>query len=246
LSSIYDDEFILPELRRSSHYFPSAKEASDEGLVAYGGDLHPNRILKAYREGIFPWYSPEDPILWWSPDPRLILFPEDFKISKSFRRVLRNRGFEVKFDHAFEEVISYCAEVPRAGQEGTWLTPEMKEAYIELHHMGYAHSIETYFEGKLVGGLYGIAQGKVFFGESMFSLISDASKVSLAALSSLCVERSYDFIDCQVETPHLVKWGAKLIDRDDFLDLLEVAINKETDFGSWRGWSWHYQDKHGV
>ena len=242
MSSIYDDDFYLPELRKGSHIFPSARNASEEGLLAYGGDLNPNRILKAYREGIFPWYNPEDPILWWSPNPRLVLFPQDFKVGKSFRRVLRNKGFEVKFDQNFEAVITYCGEVPRAEQEGTWLTPEMREAYIELHHMGFAHSIETYYEGELVGGLYGLAMGKAFFGESMFSLMSNASRVSLYALSSLCVEKSYDFIDCQVETPHLVKWGAKLLDRDDYLDLLDLTLQKSTDFGLWSSWSWTYKD----
>jgi len=242
LSSIHDDDFYLPELRRGSHNFPPARDASEEGLLAYGGDLNPNRILKAYREGIFPWYSPEDPILWWSPNPRLVLFPQDFKAGKSFRRVLRNKGFEVKFDQNFPAVISHCGDVPRPGQEGTWLTQEMKEAYIELHDMGFAHSIETYYEGELVGGLYGLAMGKGFFGESMFSLMSNASRVSLFALSSLCVEKSYDFIDCQVETPHLVKWGAKLLDRDDYLDLLDLALEKSSDFGSWSSWSWKYKD----
>ena len=241
MSSIYDDDFVLPQLR-TVHLFPSAREATEEGLLAFGGDLNPNRILKAYREGIFPWYSEDDPILWWSPNPRLVLFPKNFKTSKSFRRVLRNRGFEVKFDQNFEAVITHCGNVPRADQEGTWLTKEMKEAYMELHDMGYAHSIETYLDGELVGGLYGLAIGKGFFGESMFSLISDASKVSLCALSSLCVEKSYDFIDCQVETPHLVKWGAQLLERDDFLELLETTLTKDTDFGSWRDWSWKYKD----
>ena len=237
--SLTDDEYYLPSLR-TAHIFPSARTASEEGLVAYGGDLNPNRILKAYREGIFPWYAEGDPILWWSPNPRLLLFPQDFKINKSFRRVLRNRGFEIKFDHAFEEVITHCARVPRVGQDGTWLTTEMKEAYMELHDMGFAHSVETYLDGELVGGLYGIAMGGGFFGESMFSLISNASRVSLCALSSICVEKSYDFIDCQVPTPHMINWGAKLVERDDFLDLLEATLNKKTDFGSWRNWSWSY------
>ena len=235
------DDYYLPPLR-SAHIFPSARTASEEGLVAYGGDLNPNRILKAYREGIFPWYSEGDPILWWSPNPRFILFPQDFKTSKSFRRVLRNKGFEVKFDRAFEEVIDHCATAPREGQNGTWLMTEMKEAYIELHHMGFAHSIETYYEGKLVGGLYGLALGRSFFGESMFTLMSDASKVSLFALSDICVKKSYDFIDCQVETPHLAKWGAKLIERNDFLDSLEMTLEKDTDFGSWSSWNWEYSE----
>ena len=243
MSSIYDDDYYIPELRRSSYDFPSAREASEEGLLAFGGDLTPNRILKAYRSGIFPWFNPEDPILWWSPNPRMLLFPQDFKSNKSFRRVLRNKGFEVRFDTDFEAVITHCGDVPREGQEGTWLTKEMKEAYIEIHNMGFAHSVETYYEGKLVGGLYGIAMGRGFFGESMFSLMPNASKVAIKALSSICVKRSYDFIDCQVETPHLINWGARLVERDSFLDMLEDTLTKTTDFGSWGDWSWEYTEE---
>jgi len=172
----------------------------------------------------------------------MILYPQNFKASKSFRRTLRNKGFEVRFDTNFEAVITHCGNIPREGQEGTWLTVEMKEAYIELYDMGHAHSIETYYNGELVGGLYGLAIGKGFFGESMFSLMSDASKVSLYALSSICVKKSYDFIDCQVETPHLMKWGATLIDRDDFLNQLEATINKDGDLGSWYKWTWEYTE----
>ena len=240
MSSIYDEDYYLPELRRSSHDFPDPRYAGDEGLLAFGGDLNPHRILKAYRSGIFPWFNPEDPILWWSPNPRMVLYPNSFKTSKSFRRVLRNKGFEVTFDHAFEEVITYCGDVPREGQEGTWLTKEMKEAYIELHDMGFAHSVEIYYEEKLVGGLYGIAMGKAFFGESMFSLMSNASKVALYSLSNVCAKKSYDFIDCQVETPHMIRWGATLVDRNVFLDQLEDALESSTDFGSWRDWTWKY------
>ena len=243
MSSIYDDDYYIPELRRSSYNFPSAREASEEGLLAFGGDLTPNRILKAYRSGIFPWFNPEDPILWWSPNPRMLLFPQDFKSNKSFKRVLRNKGFEVRFDTAFEKVITYCGDVPREGQEGTWLTKEMKEAYIEIHNMGFAHSVETYYEGELVGGLYGIAMGGGFFGESMFSLMPNASKVAIKALSSICEKKSYDFIDCQVETPHLINWGAKLIERDSFLDMLEDTLTKTTDFGLWSDWSWEYTEE---
>ena len=242
MSSIFDDDYYIPQLR-TVHNFPNPREAGEEGLLAYGGDLNPNRILKAYRNGIFPWFNPEDPILWWSPNPRMLLYPQEFKTSKSFRRVLRNKGFEVKFDTNFEAVIHFCGEVPREGQEGTWLTKEMKEAYIELHHMGFAHSVETYHEGKLVGGLYGLAMGGGFFGESMFSLVSDASKVAIKALSNICVKRGYDFIDCQVETPHLIKWGARLVERDTFLDELEKTIQKSTDFGSWSSWSWEYTEE---
>ena len=241
MSSIYDDDFCLPQLI-DEHIFPNPREASEEGLVAYGGDLNPHRILEAYSQGIFPWYGSEEPIMWWSPNPRLVLFPQEFKKSKSFRRVLRNKGFEVCFDQNFESVITHCALLPRKGQDGTWLSHEMKRAYIELHKMGFAHSVETYYQGELVGGLYGLAIGGGFFGESMFSLMSDASKVSLCALSDICVKKSYDFIDCQVETAHLVKWGAKLIERNDFLDRLEMTLEKDTDFGSWSDWSWEYSE----
>ncbi|HIP50613.1 MAG TPA: leucyl/phenylalanyl-tRNA--protein transferase [Campylobacterales bacterium] len=236
-----EEEYYLPQLHEE-HLFPSARHASEEGLVAFGGDLNPHRILKAYQEGIFPWFSPEDPILWWSPNPRLVLIPQNLKKSKSFKRVLRNKGFEVYFDRDFEAVITHCGDVPRVGQEGTWLIPEMKRAYMELHKMGFAHSVETYYEGELVGGLYGLALGGGFFGESMFSFMANASKVSLTALSDICVKKSYDFIDCQVETAHLVKWGAELIERNDFLDALEKTLEKDTDFGSWSNWSWEYSE----
>jgi len=157
-----EEEFYLPQLNQV-YDFPPVEETGEAGLVAFGGDLHPHRILKAYQEGIFPWYNGDDPILWWSPNPRMILSPESFKASKSFRRVLRNKGFEIRFDQNFEAVITHCANIPREGQEGTWLTPEMKKAYIQLHQMGFAHSVETYYNGELVGGLYGLALGKAFF-----------------------------------------------------------------------------------
>ena len=241
MSSTHDDEYYLPQLIEE-HIFPSPKQTTQEGLVAFGGDLNPYRILKAYQNGIFPWFSENDPILWWSPPKRLLLFPKNFKASKSFKRILRNKGFEVHFDRDFESVINHCSLIPREDQEGTWLSSEMKKSYIELHKMGYAHSVETYYEGELVGGLYGIALGGGFFGESMFSLISNASKVSLFALSDMCVKRSYDFIDCQVETPHLLSLGAILVERNDFLDLLEETLEKNTDFGSWSDWSWEYSE----
>ena len=243
MSSIFDDDYYIPELRKYSHEFPNPRYVGEEGLLAFGGDLNPNRILKAYRTGIFPWFNPDDPILWWSPNPRMLLYPKEFKMSKSFRRVLRNKGFEVKFDHNFKSVIDMCGDIPRPNQEGTWLTKEMKEAYIELHDIGFAHSVETYYNGELVGGLYGIAMGKVFFGESMFSLVPNASKVALKALSSICVKKSYDFIDCQVETPHMLNWGARLVDRDTFLDQLEKSQNHSTDFGLWRDWIWQYREE---
>ena len=236
MPSIYDDDYYITEIG-NAHIFPNAREGSDEGLLAYGGDLNPNRLLTAYRNGIFPWFSPNDPILWWSPNPRLVLYPDEFKESKSLRRVIKNRGYVVKFDTNFEAVIEYCSQVPREGQEGTWLTDEMKNAYIELHKMGFAHSVETYFEDKLVGGFYGVSMGKAFFGESMFALMPDASKVALRKLSTLCVEKCYDFIDCQVETPHLVSLGARLVERDQFLDELDEALLKPSDIGLWCDWT---------
>ena len=236
MSSIYDDDYFITEIGMP-HIFPDAREASDEGLLAYGGDLNPNRLLTAYRKGIFPWFNEGDPPLWWSPNPRLVLYPQNFKESKSLRRVIRNRGYEVRFDTNFEQVIEYCSQVPRHGQEGTWLTSEMKAAYIELHKMGFAHSAETYYQGKLVGGFYGVSIGKAFFGESMFALMPDASKVALRILSNIFVQKCYDFIDCQVETPHLISLGATLISRDQFLDELEEALTKPSDIGSWSSWS---------
>ena len=235
MSSIYDDDYFITEIGRS-HIFPNAREGSDEGLLAYGGDLNPNRLLTAYRRGIFPWYSPQDPILWWSPNPRLVLYPSEFKASKSLRRVIRNRGYEVRFDTNFESVIDYCGKVPREGQVGTWLTREMRDAYLEIHHMGFAHSVETYYQDKLVGGFYGISIGKTFFGESMFALMPDASKVALKVLTDRLIENSFDIIDCQVETPHLVSLGARLISRDNFLDQLEESLLKSTKIGSWSDW----------
>jgi len=236
LPSIYDDDYFITEIGMP-HIFPDARDASDEGLLAYGGDLNPNRLLTAYRKGIFPWFNEGDPPLWWSPNPRLVLYPKNFKESKSLRRVIRNKGYQVRFDTNFERVIELCSRVPRRGQEGTWLTQEMKDAYIELHQMGFAHSVETYYEGELVGGFYGISIGKAFFGESMFALMPDASKVALRILSNIFVEKCYDFIDCQVETPHLVSLGATLISRDQFLDELEEALAKPSDIGSWSSWS---------
>ena len=236
MSSIYDDDYFITEIGMP-YVFPDAREGSDEGLLAYGGDLNPNRLLMAYRKGIFPWFSENDPVLWWSPNPRLVLYPNEFKRSKSLRRVIRNRGFEIKFDTNFKAVIDYCSSVPREGQDGTWLTDEMKEAYTKLHSMGFAHSIETYLDGELVGGFYGVAIGKAFFGESMFALVPNASKVALSFLSNVFVEKCYDFIDCQVETPHLMSLGARLISRDDFLNELEEAVNKPTNIGLWSSWN---------
>ncbi|MDD5549527.1 MAG: leucyl/phenylalanyl-tRNA--protein transferase, partial [Sulfurovaceae bacterium] len=170
--------FTIDELGEN-YIFPNPRFASDEGLLAYGGDLSPNMLLSAYSKGIFPWFNETDPILWWSPNPRLILLPTNFKTSKSLLKTIKSGKFEIKFDHDFAGVIKNCAVTPRFGQNGTWITSQMQEAYLELFKMGFAHSVETYLDGKLVGGLYGIAMGKGFFGESMFSHVGDASKVAL-------------------------------------------------------------------
>ncbi len=236
-----EDCYILP-LSKDSSEFPDPRLASDEGLLAYGGDLSFHRLLAAYKKGIFPWYSKGDPILWWSPNPRLLLYPDKFKVRKSFRRVLRSGKFTVTFDERFSDVIKYCATVPREGQNSSWIVKEMIEAYIRLHEEGFAHSVEVYKEGELVGGLYGIAFGKAFFGESMFSLVTDASKVAFKALSDVLGRRGYDFIDCQMKTDHMIGLGAEVIERDIFLDILEEAIEKPTDFGSWQHFKWEYED----
>jgi len=215
---------LIPQVSRYSYIFPNPREASKEGLVAWGGDLNPNRILSAYRQGIFPWYNENDPILWWSPDPRLVLFFDDLKISKSLNRNLKK--YEVRFDTNFEEVIKKCRDIRLLKDENTWILEEVIEQYIEIHEMGFAMSVETYHEGELIGGLYGILMGGVFCGESMFSSKSDASKVALVKLADKLQSEGYDFIDCQVPSEHLKSMGACEIGRDEFLELLEKALIK--------------------
>jgi len=195
--------------------------AEPNGLLAAGGDLTPRRLLAAYRHGIFPWYSAGEPILWWSPDPRMVLFPDALKISISLAKTLRNAKYEVRLDSAFGDVIRACAGKPRAGQAGTWITAEMQEAYRALHRMGYAHSVETWMGGKLAGGLYGIALGAAFYGESMFSDARDASKIALAHLCAYLKRRGFGIIDCQMETAHLASLGARPIPRRDFAARLD-------------------------
>ncbi|WP_373033667.1 leucyl/phenylalanyl-tRNA--protein transferase [Sulfurovum sp.] len=237
-----EENYFIPPLSKHATAFPDPRSASDEGLLAYGGDLSSHRIITAYKQGIFPWYSQGDPILWWSPNPRLLLYPHNFKVKKSFRRVLRSGKFSVTFDERFSDVIRYCATVPREGQNSTWILPEMEEAYIRLHEEGFAHSVEVYKEEKLVGGLYGVSIGKAFFGESMFSLVSDASKVAFKALSDVLGSRGYDFIECQMKTDHMIRLGAETVERDIFLGALENALEKTTDFGSWQHFKWEYSD----
>jgi leucyl/phenylalanyl-tRNA---protein transferase len=201
--------------------FPPVERALREpdGLLAAGGDLSPARLLAAYRRGIFPWYSLGQPILWWSPDPRAVLFPPQLRVSRSLAKSMRNKGFETRIDTAFTDVISACGSSElRPG--GTWLSSPMRTAYQRLHAMGYAHSIETWRADRMVGGLYGVALGQVFFGESMFSLERDASKVALARLCSELENRGFHLIDCQIATPHLLSLGAQLIPRTEFSELL--------------------------
>ncbi|MFH2132330.1 MAG: leucyl/phenylalanyl-tRNA--protein transferase [bacterium] len=217
--------------------FPDPSLADDGGLLAVGGDLSPERILLAYSMGIFPWYSEGQPLLWWSPDPRAILNPDQVHISKSLRRVLRSHKFTVRFDSRFEDVIRNCSETRRTGQDGTWITDDMITAYCGLHKAGFAHSVETYLEEELVGGLYGISLGKVFFGESMFSHQSDASKVAFVTLSKLVGNFGFDFIDCQLPTPHLASLGVTRICREDYLVKLRLALSNHTNRGNWSKYS---------
>jgi leucyl/phenylalanyl-tRNA--protein transferase len=214
--------------------FPDPSLAEPDGLLAVGGDLSPERLLAAYKNGIFPWYSEHEPILWWSPDPRLVLFPKKFKVSHSLKQKIKKNVFSVRMDSDFEQVISACAETERNHEDGTWITDEMKEAYNELHRKGFAHSVESYFDGKLVGGLYGVSLGKAFFGESMFHMMTDASKVALYYLVEKAKEFNFLFIDSQVETEHLMSLGAELIPRKKYLKLLTEAIHFPSQKGKWR------------
>jgi leucyl/phenylalanyl-tRNA--protein transferase len=212
--------------------FPHPDEANEDGIVAYGGDLSPSRLYLAYREGIFPWYSPGDPILWWSPDPRLILHLDDFRLRPSLKK--RMKHFDVRFDTAFTEVLQACASVHRPGQQGTWLQPELIEAMSVLHSLGRAHSVEAYYKGELVGGLYGVSVGAVFCGESMFAKKSDASKVAFAVLIGKLKEWGYAFVDAQVPTAHLKSLGAIEVYRDYFLELLYANRDKEVSAEAWK------------
>jgi leucyl/phenylalanyl-tRNA---protein transferase len=215
--------------------FPPVQRALTEpnGLLAAGGDLSVERLLRAYRRGIFPWYSEGQPVLWWSPDPRMVLPPRQIAISRLLRKRLRRRDCETRADTAFVEVVNACAE-PRDGQAGTWITQEMASAYAALHRAGYAHSVETWIGGELVGGLYGVAIGRMFFGESMFSKASDASKIALAHLARQLERWDFGLIDCQMSTPHLASLGAREIPRAEFIRVLEELVNYATRLGAWR------------
>ncbi len=215
--------------------FPPPDDAQEDGLLAVGGDLSPKRLLLGYQLGIFPWYSDGQPILWWSPDPRLVFEPKNFRIPKALRQTLKKGIFQVTFDQAFERVIQACGEVPRKGQQGTWITSEMRDAYIALHKLGFAHSVESWFEGELAGGLYGVSLGRCFFGESMFFCKTDASKVAFAALLERLKDWGFHMIDAQMTTRHLISLGAKEIPRSVFLHRLEEALRFSTREGLWDG-----------
>jgi leucyl/phenylalanyl-tRNA---protein transferase len=227
-------------MRRSRIYllgddlvFPDARFADAHGLLAIGGDLKYERLILAYKNGIFPWYSEGDPILWFSPDPRLVFYLDKLKVSRGLKKIIKRKTFNVLFDTDFENVIINCARVGRKNQDSTWITEDMIEAYIKLYNKGIAHSVETYFEGNLVGGLYGVSLGGVFFGESMFHKMTDASKVAFYYLVQKLKEWDFDFIDSQVTTEHMKSLGAEEISREKYLRLLKISLLKETRESNW-------------
>ena len=214
--------------------FPPPEHADRSGLLAVGGDLSPERLILAYSEGIFPWYNEGQPMLWHSPDPRMVLWAPDLHVPRSLKKVIRQQRFELRMDTAFEEVIWKCADAKRADHDGTWITDEMLNAYVRLHALGLAHSVEAYQEGKLVGGLYGVSLGTAFFGESMFAAVNDASKVAFVSLIERLQEWGMNLIDCQVHTDHLERFGAVLWKRSRFLEALDKAMDEPTRQGKWQ------------
>lgn len=216
--------------------FPPVEEAEDWGGIAIGGDLSPERLLLAYRSGIFPWYDVGQPIVWHAPDPRFVLFPQELKVSKSMRPILNQKRFNITFDTDFSSVISQCRQTYRKGQDGTWITYDMQEAYIRLHALGYAHSVEVWQNDKLVGGLYGVSLGKIFFGESMFAHASNASKAGFITLVLELKKRSFSLIDSQVHTPHLERLGGRHITRQNYMQELNTALSAPIYKGPWTDW----------
>lgn len=206
---------------RKEMYFPPVEEANEDGILAVGGDLSPERLMLAYRNGIFPWFDEDEPILWWAPEYRMVVFPDEFKVSKSMRNILNRNIFKITFDQNFREVISNCSAIKRNGQNGTWISSEMIEAYCKLHELGFAKSVEVWLEDVLVGGLYGIDLGDVFCGESMFSKVSNASKVAFSSLVNKLKDDNYKLLDCQVHNDHLESLGAREITRDDFMAIIK-------------------------
>lgn len=226
---------MLAWLRPDAPFPPlSAALAEPNGLLAAGGDLSPERLIAAYRRGIFPWFSAGQPILWWSPDPRMVLYVDEFRTSRSLAKRVRRHEFEIRIDTSFRDVIDACSAMPRAGQRGTWITPEMVDAYCELHRRGIAHSVESWRDGQLCGGLYGMALGRVYFGESMFARETDASKVALVHLVALLRNQDVPLIDCQQETAHLGSFGARPIARATFAGHLTELIHSTEPVSGWR------------
>lgn len=221
--------YMLPEIP----IFPPAEDAEPDGLIAVGGDLNPDRLLEAYASGIFPWFRSGKRIFWYSPDPRMVLNPAEFRMSDSLKRLERNGRYTVKTDERFEEVIKGCAAAKRPGQQGSWISRSFINAYCEMHRLGWAHSFETYEGDKLVGGLYGLSLGKAFFGESMFHKASNASRLAFAGLVRFSVQHGFRFIDCQTESDHLRRYGAKSIQRAQYLTMLSESIRHPTYRGRW-------------
>ncbi len=225
------ETIYIPRLSTFSYIFPDPSKADPKGLLAWGGDLKKERILSAYMQGIFPWYNADDPLLWWSPNPRLILKTKDVKVSKSLKKSLKK--FEIRFDTNFKKVMSLCRDVRIENGEDSWISDELIEVFSSLHVEHFAHSVESYYKGELVGGLYGLYLGGMFCGESMFSTKSDASKSALVALCSKVDELGGDFIDCQIPTEHLKSMGAIEIKRDEFLSMVENSLETKSYFGNW-------------
>ena len=224
----------MPIFRLNNQYiFPPPELAEESGLLAVGGDLHPERLIAAYKVGIFPWFSDGDPLLWWFTSPRLVLFPDEFKVPKRVQRYRRNSDVQITFDQDFEGVINACANSRIRSGEETWIVEKMQKAYIKLHELGYAHSVECWQEDNLTGGLYGIALDKVFFGESMFSERSNSSKFALIELVSLLKKKDFKLIDCQMTTTHMVSFGAREISGKDFQKQLQLHIENTTPNGYW-------------
>ncbi len=228
---------MFPYLELEDRFqFPDPEEADTTGILASGGNLSPGMLISAYRQGIFPWFNRDEPILWWSPDPRFVLYPADLHVSKSMRRLLKKKSYTITYDHAFEEVIGRCAAIKRPGQQGTWITPAMRHAYAELHAAGIAHSVEAWRGDSLAGGLYGLGVGGIFCGESMFADRPNASKAAFITLVGDLVDHGYELIDCQVYTPHLASLGAVEIPRREYLSYLHELLRRADRVGSWADW----------
>jgi leucyl/phenylalanyl-tRNA---protein transferase len=224
---------LIPWLAAETPFPPVSRALrSPNGLLAAGADLSPKRLLSAYRLGIYPWFSEGDPILWWSPDPRMVLVPDEFRVTRSFAKTLRNARYEVRVDTSFRAVMEACA-APRDGQDGTWITTSMIDAYVRMHELGHAHSFETWIDGELAGGLYGMAVGRVIFGESMFTRVRDASKIALAHLVRHAQSQGFELIDCQMETSHLASLGARPIPREEFSARIAELVNSGPEPQRW-------------